>query len=151
MTALKSTADPAINAECPPTADLWKAIYEWHIEAACKMAGEYDPKDECMFNGDTLHCRGWLDYLKAGRAGLVFSESGAGAEADDSWRDDGVRHPLAFCPGYGAVATPVIPAFTSEPDKRPGIPRNGKAQQSCDLLGLSVLPGMTLIGLAVRR
>jgi len=34
VTALKSTADPAINAECPSTADLWKAIYEWRIEAA---------------------------------------------------------------------------------------------------------------------
>ncbi|WP_281174793.1 hypothetical protein [Simplicispira psychrophila] len=28
-----------------------------------------------MFNGDTLNCRGWLTYRKAGRAGLVFVEA----------------------------------------------------------------------------
>lgn len=80
--------DPEIDDECPPTADLWSAVDEWRIEAAGKMMGEYDPEGDRMFNGDTLHCRGWLDYLKAGRAGLVFSDSGAGAESDDSWRDD---------------------------------------------------------------
>jgi hypothetical protein len=80
--------DPEIDDKSPPTADLWGAIDEWRIEATGKMVGEYDPEGDRMFNGDTLHCRGWLDFLKAGRAGLVFSDSGAGAESDDSWRDD---------------------------------------------------------------
>lgn len=82
--------DPEIDDECPPTADLWSTTEEWRIEATGKIAGEYDPEDDRMFNGDTLYCRAWLDYLKAGRAGLVFLEGGAdaGAETDDSWHDD---------------------------------------------------------------
>ncbi|TAL75097.1 MAG: hypothetical protein EPN76_15415 [Burkholderiaceae bacterium] len=80
--------DPEIDDECPPTLDLWGAVDDWRIEADGKMVGEYDPEGDRMFNGDTLHCLGWLHYLKAGRAGLVFSESGAGATSDDSWRDD---------------------------------------------------------------
>lgn len=43
------------------------------------MVGEYAPEGDRMFNGDTLRFRAWLDYLKAGRAGLVFLENGAGA------------------------------------------------------------------------
>jgi len=81
--------DPEIDDECPPTAGLWSAVDEWRIEATGKMMGEYDPEGDRIFNGDRLHCLGWLDYLKAGRAGLVLSESGASAESDDSWRDDG--------------------------------------------------------------
>jgi len=42
-----------------------------------------------MFNGDTLSCRGWLTYRKAGRAGLVFAEAGGSCNADDSWHDHG--------------------------------------------------------------
>ena len=51
------------------------------------MTGEYDPEGDRMFNGDTLNCRGWLIYRKAGRAGLVFIEGDGTGGADDSWRD----------------------------------------------------------------
>lgn len=83
--------DPEINDECPPTADLWSTIDEWRIEVIGKMKGEYDQFSERAFNGDTLHCWSRLNYLKAGRAGLVFFERGADAEADDSWIDDQIN------------------------------------------------------------
>jgi predicted ATPase len=49
-----------------------------------------------MFNGDTLNCRGWLTYRKAGRAGLVFVEAGGTGGADDSWRDLDREAELAY-------------------------------------------------------
>src|SRR3546814_8573213 len=60
------------------------------------MIGEYDPNGDRMFNGDTLKCSGWLVYQKAGRAGLVFQEGGAGASADDSWRDQDYEDEQAY-------------------------------------------------------
>ncbi|SFT71357.1 hypothetical protein [Paraburkholderia aspalathi] len=80
--------EPELPDECPPTTDLWTAVDEWTIEADGEMTGEYDPEGDRMFNGDTLDCRGWLTYRKAGRAGLVLLDSGGGAAADDTWRDD---------------------------------------------------------------
>src|SRR3546814_14244072 len=79
--------EPELSIECPPTEDLWTAVNEWKIQSDGEMIGEYDPNGDRMFNGDTLKCSGWLVYQKAGRAGLVFQEGGAGASADDSWRD----------------------------------------------------------------
>ncbi|WP_434668050.1 hypothetical protein P5W99_36645 [Paraburkholderia sp. A3BS-1L] len=81
--------EPELPDACPPTADLWTAVATWTIEADSQMTGDYDPDGDRMFNGDTLQCRGWLSYLKAGRAGLVLLDSGGDATADDSWRDDG--------------------------------------------------------------
>lgn len=79
--------EPDMDIECPPTTDLWAAVDEWTIEADGTMTGEYDPEGDRMFNGDTLNCRGWLIYRKAGRAGLVFTEGDGTGGADDSWRD----------------------------------------------------------------
>lgn len=79
--------EPEMGEPCPSTADLWAAVDEWTIEAEGSMTGEYDPEGDRMFNGDKLNCRGWLTYLKAGRAGLVFLDSGGTGGADDSWRD----------------------------------------------------------------
>ena len=79
--------EPDMDIECPPTTDLWAAVDEWTIEADGTMTGEYDPEGDRMFNGDTLNCRGWLIYRKAGRAGLVFIEGDGTGGADDSWRD----------------------------------------------------------------
>lgn len=81
---------------CPATSDLWAARDEWTIEAAGDLTGEYDPEGDRMFNGDTLNCRGWLTYRKAGRAGLVFSEAGGSGGADDSWRDQDYEDELAY-------------------------------------------------------
>ncbi|ABE31174.1 hypothetical protein DR64_3948 [Paraburkholderia xenovorans LB400] len=81
--------EPELPEECPLTTDLWTAAAIWTIEADGEMTGEYDPDGDRMFNGDTLQCRGWLSFLKAGRAGLLMLDSGGGAAADDSWRDAG--------------------------------------------------------------
>lgn len=79
--------EPEMEDACPATSDLWAARDEWTIEAAGALTGEYDPEGDRMFNGDTLNCRGWLTYRKAGRAGLMFDEAGGSGVADDSWRD----------------------------------------------------------------
>ena len=79
--------EPEMDLGCPATSDLWAATDYWTIEAEGTMTGEYDPEGDRMFNGDTLNCRGSLTYRKAGRAGLVFVESGGTGGADDSWRD----------------------------------------------------------------
>ena len=79
--------EPTMEDESRATSDLWTARDEWTIEADGDMTGEYDPEGDRMFNGDTLNCRGWLTYRKAGRAGLVLAEAGGCGGADDSWRD----------------------------------------------------------------
>jgi hypothetical protein len=88
--------EPEMDLECPATADLWAATDDWMIEADGNMTGEYDPEGDRMFNGDTLNCRGSLTYRKAGRAGLVFVESGGTGGADDSWRDLDREAELAY-------------------------------------------------------
>jgi hypothetical protein len=88
--------EPQMDVECPATAELWAATDEWTIEADGNMTGEYDPEGDRMFNGDSLNCRGWLTYRKAGRAGLVFVESGGTGGADDSWRDMDREAELAY-------------------------------------------------------
>lgn len=88
--------EPEMDGECAATADLWAATDEWTIEADGTMTGEYDPEADRMFNGDSLNCRGWLTYRKAGRAGLVFLDSGGIGGADDSWRDLDREAELAY-------------------------------------------------------
>jgi hypothetical protein len=88
--------EPEMDVECPPTADLWAATDEWTIQADGDMTGEYEPEGDRMFNGNTLNCRGWLTYRKAGRAGLVFVEAGGTGGADDSWRDLDREAELAY-------------------------------------------------------
>jgi hypothetical protein len=88
--------EPEMEIACPATSDLWAARDEWTIEAAGDLTGEYDPEDDRMFNGDTLNCRGWLTYRKAGRAGLVFVASGGTGGADDSWRDQDYEDEMAY-------------------------------------------------------
>jgi hypothetical protein len=78
---------PEMEEQYQATEDLWAARSEWTISASGVLTGEYDQDGDRMFNGDTLLCRGSLTYLKAGRAGLVFLDSDAGAAPDDSWRD----------------------------------------------------------------
>lgn len=79
--------EPWMDVECPKTEDLWSANGEWTISAQGVMKGKYDPDGDRMFNGDTLNCSGALTYRKAGRAGLVFSDSDGTGGADDRWRD----------------------------------------------------------------
>lgn len=79
--------EPEMQVECPKTEDLWAARVGWTITADGNMTGEYDSEGDRMFNGKMLNCRGWLTYRKAGRAGLVFVDSGGIGGADDSWRD----------------------------------------------------------------
>lgn len=88
--------EPEMDVECPSTADLWAATDDWTIEGDGDMTGEYDPEGDRMFNGDTLNCRGWLTYRKAGRAGLVFVEAGGTGGADHSWRDMDREAELAY-------------------------------------------------------
>lgn len=88
--------EPEMGDACPVTSDLWAARDEWTIEATGDLTGEYDPEGDRVFNGDTLNCRGWLTYRKAGRAGLVFDEEGGSGTADDSWRDQDHEDELAY-------------------------------------------------------
>lgn len=88
--------EPEMEVACPATSDLWTARDEWTIEAGGDMTGEYDPEGDRMFNGDTLNCRGWLTYRKAGRAGLVFAEAGGTGGADDGWRDRDYEDEMAY-------------------------------------------------------
>lgn len=88
--------EPKMEDACSAIPDLWAARDEWTIEAAGDLTGEYDPEGDRMFNGDTLNCRGWLTYRKAGRAGLVFAESGGTGGADDSWRDQDYEDEMAY-------------------------------------------------------
>lgn len=80
--------DPSLPSECPQTDDLWEARDQWTIAAEGELTGEYDHEGDRMYNGDTLRCRGWLIFSKAGRAGLVFDEDDGAGIADDSWRRD---------------------------------------------------------------
>ena len=79
--------EPEMPIETPPTTDLWEARTEWFIEADGNMGGEYDPDGDRMFNGSTMNCRGKLIFAKAGRAGLIATDSDAFGGIDDSWRD----------------------------------------------------------------
>ena len=88
--------EPEMEDACPATSDLWVARDEWTIEAAGDLTGEYDPEGDRMFNGDTLNCRGWLIYRKAGRAGLMFGEAGGSGGADDSCRDRDYEDEMAY-------------------------------------------------------
>lgn len=88
--------EPEMEDACRATSDLCAARDEWTIEADGDMTGEYDPEGDRMFNGDTLSCRGWLTYRKAGRAGLVFAEAGGSGGADDGWRDQDYEDEMAY-------------------------------------------------------
>jgi len=83
----RSPTSPIWTSSAPDNGPVGGAVDEWTIEADGTMTGEYDPEGDRMFNGDTLNCRGWLIYRKAGRAGLVFIEGDGTGGADDSWRD----------------------------------------------------------------
>jgi hypothetical protein len=79
--------DPDFQGDTPATADLWQARTEWSIEANGDWVGSYESDAERMFNGDTLNCSAKLTYDKAGRSGLIASNSEAYANRDDSWSD----------------------------------------------------------------
>lgn len=84
--------DPELPDATPETANLWSAKTEWSIEASGDMHGSHDLESDRMFTGDTLSCRGRLTFAKAGRAGLISTDSEGYAGVDDSWqtqdRDD---------------------------------------------------------------
>ena len=80
--------EPAMPIECPPTVDIWTAVDEWRLEVNGDIKGLYDPDGDRMYNGHVLNCRGTLTFVKAGRAGLVLTDSKGHGGADDSWRDE---------------------------------------------------------------
>lgn len=88
--------DPEFPDKTPATDNLWQARAEWTIEADGDWVGSYDPDADRMFNGDTLHCSAKLSYDKAGRSGLVESNSEAYAHRDDSWADDDYEAEQAY-------------------------------------------------------
>ena len=69
--------DPEFPDKKPAADNLWQARAKWTIEADGEWVGSYDPDADRMFNGDTLHCSAKLSYDKAGRSGLVESNSEA--------------------------------------------------------------------------
>lgn len=80
-------SEPRMPIETPSTTNLWAAKTEWLIEANGDMEGEYDPEGDRMFNGNAMNCRGKLLFAKAGRAGLIATDSEAFGGIDTSWRD----------------------------------------------------------------
>lgn len=88
--------DPEFPDKTPETNNLWQARAEWTIEADGDWVGSYDPDADRMFNGDTLHCSAKLSYDKAGRSGLVESNSEAYAHRDESWADDDYEAEQAY-------------------------------------------------------
>lgn len=81
------SSEPYFPEASPVVSDLWPARNLWSIEAAGVWSGSYDPNGNRMFNGNSFNCFARLTYKKAGRAGLVFDESEAGASSNDAWRD----------------------------------------------------------------
>lgn len=89
--------DPEFPDKTPATDNLWQARAEWTIEADGDWGGSYDPDADRMFNGDTLNCSAKLCYDKAGRSGLIESNSEANAHREDSWADDDYEAEQAYC------------------------------------------------------
>lgn len=65
---------------------VWSSVDSWKFVAFGTMDGEHlgtfpDPEDADQFD-DTgeIHCDGWLEFAKAGRAGLKHRSSGGNAE-----------------------------------------------------------------------
>lgn len=79
--------DPELE-EWETSGDLWASPTDWTIGASGTWTGGYDPEGDRMFNGDTLHFRGKLAYVKAGRAGLIRMDQEDGASPADDWRDE---------------------------------------------------------------
>lgn len=85
-------SDPELPEETPTTTDLWSEREQWSIEARGEMQGSHDVDSDRMFAGDTLNCFAKLTFTKAGRAGLILTDSEGYGGVDDSWqvadRDD---------------------------------------------------------------
>lgn len=65
---------------------VWSSVDRWKFEVFGTMDGRHlgtfpDPDDADQFE-DTgeIHCDGWLEFAKAGRAGLRLRSSGGEAE-----------------------------------------------------------------------
>jgi len=85
-------SDPELPEETPATTDLWTERDSWSIEARGEMQGSHDVESDRMFAGDTLNCFAKLTFTKAGRSGLILTDSEGYGGVDDSWqvadRDD---------------------------------------------------------------
>ena len=78
--------DAELPVETPPAENLWEARDVWEIAVEGVMRGDHDIDSDRMFAGDTLDCYGKLTFDKAGRAGLIATDSVGYARVDDSWR-----------------------------------------------------------------
>jgi len=79
---------PEINEKYSISGDLWKSRDEWSLDARGNASGSYLGSDR-FYNGHKIDCRGKLEFIKAGRAGLILSELDASAGAsDEDWRDE---------------------------------------------------------------
>lgn len=78
---------PEMNEKYVLSGDLWKAREEWSLEARGSAAGSYGGSDR-FYNGHKIDCWGKLEFIKAGRAGLILTDSdvSAGSSYED-WRD----------------------------------------------------------------
>lgn len=79
---------PELDEKFTISADLWGSPIGWSIESSGTLVGQYYENSDRMYNGDTLNVWGKIIYCKAGRSGLIFLDSEAGASLDDSWHDD---------------------------------------------------------------
>jgi len=78
--------DPDLPVETPQTENLWEARSVWEIAVEGTMHGSHDIESDRMFTGNTLDCYSKLTFDKAGRAGLIATDSEGYARVDDSWR-----------------------------------------------------------------
>ncbi|HHR1108749.1 TPA: hypothetical protein ACS3AL_001110 [Raoultella ornithinolytica] len=78
---------PEMNEKYAFSGDLWKAREEWSLEAQGSATGSYGDSDR-FYNGHKIDCWGKLVFIKAGRAGLILTDSdvSAGSSGED-WRD----------------------------------------------------------------
>lgn len=79
---------PEMNEKYSISGDLWKSREEWSLEAQGSAIGSYVGSDR-FYNGHKIDCWGKLEFIKAGRAGLILSglDASAGTSNED-WRDE---------------------------------------------------------------
>ncbi|AWI99669.1 MULTISPECIES: hypothetical protein [Enterobacteriaceae] len=79
---------PEMNENYSISGDLWRSREEWSLEAQGSSIGSYAGSDR-FYNGHKIDCWGKMKFLKAGRAGLIFSALDANAgTSNEDWRDE---------------------------------------------------------------
>ncbi|CAI2418278.1 Uncharacterised protein [Serratia proteamaculans] len=79
---------PEMNEKYSISGDLWKSREEWSLEAQGSAIGSYVGSDR-FYNGHKIDCWGKLEFIKAGRAGLILCDLDVSASSsNEDWRDE---------------------------------------------------------------